>query len=112
VPHISLVFREMWDTTAANSQSFAPQTKSFGFVASHISRKTSEIPRVSCSLRRTKPGVRLSLMERRMKFAEPNKLSRKSGLWGTPCSVAEERAPSCCEIASHKSWCETISGIG
>ena len=37
---ISLVFREMWDTTALN---LAPQSAKESVVASHISRKTSEM---------------------------------------------------------------------
>jgi hypothetical protein len=52
-------------------------------VVSHISRKTSEIPRISCTQHRTRPRVRLSLKERRIKFTEPTKLHRKSGIWGT-----------------------------
>ncbi len=43
VPHISLVFREMWDTTAANLQFLAFQRLPSEIRVSHISRKTSEI---------------------------------------------------------------------
>ena len=47
VPHISLVFREMWDTTALSfslfTPLFAPVGERLRFVVSHISRKTSEI---------------------------------------------------------------------
>jgi hypothetical protein len=44
VPHISLVFREMWDTTASNPKpSFCDGQFRSRFVVSHISRKTSEI---------------------------------------------------------------------
>jgi hypothetical protein len=50
---------------------------------SHISRKTSEMPRISCTQLWTGPRVRLSFKERRMKFREPTKLHRKSGVWGT-----------------------------
>jgi len=51
VPHISLVFREMWDSTELDSM-FLFSLLSFGisitsrrsrFAESHISRKTSEI---------------------------------------------------------------------
>jgi hypothetical protein len=52
-------------------------------VVSHISRKTSEMPRISCTQHRTRLRVRLSLKERRLKFGEPTKLHRKSGMWGT-----------------------------
>src|ERR1700739_100189 len=46
VPHISLVFREMWDTTALSFTPFrpsAPAGDGLEFVESHISRKTSEM---------------------------------------------------------------------
>ncbi len=43
MPHISLVFREMWDTTALDLRSFGPSGNTSRFAVSHISRKTSEI---------------------------------------------------------------------
>ncbi len=44
MPHISLVFREMWDTTALNLKLLTPHERlTLRFVVSHISRKTSEI---------------------------------------------------------------------
>ncbi len=43
VPHISLVFREMWETTALDQRSLGRTHKRLRFVASHFSRKTSEI---------------------------------------------------------------------
>jgi hypothetical protein len=44
VPHISLVFREMWDTTAFDLRTLEPNKHiKLRFVVSHISRKTSEI---------------------------------------------------------------------
>ena len=43
VPHISLVFREMWDTTASNRQTVNPYPHiSWKYVVPNISRKTSE----------------------------------------------------------------------
>jgi hypothetical protein len=39
VPHISLVFREMWDTTNFDLRFIGLAS---GFAVSHISRKTSE----------------------------------------------------------------------
>src|SRR6202034_4923012 len=42
VPHISLVFREMWETAALHGF-FSKAGKRSRFVVSHISRKTSEI---------------------------------------------------------------------
>jgi hypothetical protein len=51
VPHISLVFREMWDSTALSAQpagshtglDLAVEALGGGFTESHISQKTSEI---------------------------------------------------------------------
>ena len=47
VPHISLVFREMWDTTTLSLQLLRLDAPLDGdplrFVVSHISRKTSEM---------------------------------------------------------------------
>ncbi len=44
VPHISLVFGEMWDTTNLNVRPFwSPKTPRFSAVVSHISPKTSEM---------------------------------------------------------------------
>jgi cytochrome c553 len=57
---------------------------------SHLAKNERDTP-ISCSLRWTMPRVRLSLKERRMKFAEPNNLHRKSGVWGTRSSVVEYR---------------------
>ncbi|HET6219580.1 MAG TPA: hypothetical protein VFE27_21325, partial [Acidobacteriaceae bacterium] len=61
VPHISLVFREMWDTTAIAPKLSDPNEHFGSRVAvSHISRKTSEMPRISCTRRWTRQRVRLS----------------------------------------------------
>ena len=44
VPHISLVFREMWDTTDVDRSVHRMNRESRGgAVVSHISRKTSEM---------------------------------------------------------------------
>jgi hypothetical protein len=44
VPHISLVFREMWDTTNLNEgMSLGSRVRRSKAVVSHISRKTSEM---------------------------------------------------------------------
>jgi hypothetical protein len=43
VPHISLVFREVWDTTALDRRIPGPTNERVRFAVSHISRKTSEI---------------------------------------------------------------------
>ena len=52
-------------------------------MASHISRNTSEMPRISCMEHWTRLRVRLSFEERRMKFAEPTEFYRKLGMWRT-----------------------------
>jgi hypothetical protein len=49
---------------------------------SHISRKTSEMPRISCTQLWKEPRAAL-FKESRRKFREPTKLHRKSGMWGT-----------------------------
>ena len=56
---------------------FTPKT--FRSVVSHISRKTSEMPRISCTQRWTRPRVRLSLKERRMEFAKPRNFTGNRG---------------------------------
>jgi hypothetical protein len=43
VPHISLVFREMWDTTFPLTLDSSDTSRRSASVVSHISRKTSEI---------------------------------------------------------------------
>ena len=44
MPHISLVFREMWDTTNVDVQCIGRiKSRREGAVVSHISRKTSEM---------------------------------------------------------------------
>ena len=44
MPHISLVFREMWDTTTLNRECIlGAEALGFSPVVSHISRKTSEM---------------------------------------------------------------------
>jgi hypothetical protein len=60
VAHISLVFREMWDTTALSLKLSAPGVDQFRFVESHISRKTSEIPGFPVHGTKQLPRVRLS----------------------------------------------------
>ena len=65
-------------------------------VESHISRKTSEMPRISCTWHRTGLRVRLSLKERRIKFAEPTKLHRKSGIWGTQGPWSGQKVSHAC----------------
>jgi hypothetical protein len=52
-------------------------------VGSHISRKTSEMARISRTWHRTGLRARLSLKERRIEFAERINLDGKSGMWGT-----------------------------
>jgi hypothetical protein len=53
------------------------------------------MPRISCTLPRTRPRVRLSFRERRITFGEATELHRKSGMWGTHRS---RRDPMGCVI--------------
>jgi hypothetical protein len=80
--HISRFSRDM-EFQCPLLGSLPLHARRLGAVVSHISRKTSEIPRISCTRPSTSLRVRLSLEERRMKSAEPTKLHRKSGVWGT-----------------------------
>jgi hypothetical protein len=50
---------------------------------SHISRKTSEMPGISCTQLSTGTARAPFIKERRRKFREPTRLHRKSGMWGT-----------------------------
>src|SRR6202034_4793424 len=50
---ISLVFREMWGATVGRPFTTWTDTNRSA-VESHISRKTSEIPRISCTQHRTR----------------------------------------------------------
>jgi len=61
VPHISLVFREMWDTRLPIYSLSALQRLPVGVRVSHISRKTSEIPGFPVRSTNQRPRVRLSL---------------------------------------------------
>src|ERR1700722_86113 len=56
-------------------------SKGFGCraVVSHISHKTSEMPRISCTRPWTKTACAPFFNERGIKLAEPTKLPRKSG---------------------------------
>jgi hypothetical protein len=60
VPHISLVFREIWDTTALSKTLLATGDDRSRFVESHISRKTSEIPEFPVRGTKQRPRLRLS----------------------------------------------------
>jgi multidrug efflux pump subunit AcrA (membrane-fusion protein) len=83
VPHISLVFREMWDATAVPlthvGQVFASSTAGFKLVVSHISRKTSEI--WGTRLRWQLKGLSLSIL-------------CSVSLFATACSKTEQPAPT------------------
>ncbi len=57
-------------------------------MVSHISRKTSEMPRISCTQRLDEAACAPFFKERRMKFEKPIRFHRKSGVWGTPGFLA------------------------
>src|SRR5580658_10759225 len=82
----------MWDSTAlAPKLLTSNQQFKVNIRQSHISQKTSEMPRISCKWMKQDRRVRLSFKERRMKFREPTKPHRKSGVWCTRRSWAVER---------------------
>jgi hypothetical protein len=93
VPHISLVFREMWDSTDLNRWrstcestlrlSTSAQSWRDTAVASHISRKTSEIPGFPVRNASQVPRVRLSLRKAaRSELTQPH-FTGNPGVWGT-----------------------------
>jgi hypothetical protein len=58
-------------------------------VVSHISRKTSEMPRISCTQPSDTTVCAPFFKKRRIQCAEPTNLDRKSGMWGTRRFVVE-----------------------
>ncbi len=81
VPHISLVFREMWDTNVlCSTLFFARGGVRLGFVESHISQNTSEI---------WGTHVRWQL-----KLLRPALLLCGASLFATACNKAAEAPPS------------------
>jgi hypothetical protein len=81
VPHISLVFREMWDTTAVDQHPSALQGGPI---------EVRSIPHFAKNERDTPSFLYATLdnaacapffKERRMKLAKPTRLHRKSGIW-------------------------------
>src|SRR6201996_5246567 len=83
VPHISLVFREMWDAATPSLKPFglifASGSKGLNVVVSHISRKTSEMW-----------GTRLRWQFKVMALS----LLCTVSLFATACSKTEEAAPT------------------
>jgi hypothetical protein len=78
----------------------------------HISRKTSEMPRLSCKWAKQGLCVRLSFKERRMKIREPTKPHRNRG-YGAPgvCGWGRRRrqtfdGASPPSSLTHVRWCE------
>ncbi len=84
VPHISLVFREMWGATVGRPFTTWTDIRVQCGGIPHLA-KTSEIPEFPA--RSTGHDyVCAFLKERRVKCAAPNKLHRKSGIEGHPGS--------------------------
>src|SRR5271156_1179484 len=65
VPHISLVFREMWETRISLGSLWRSKNCKLGAAVSHISRKTSEIWGTLWSVLRTDPKRLLNAVPRR-----------------------------------------------
>jgi hypothetical protein len=84
VPHISLVFREMWDSTAL----FLWLLIRPMHLALHVSgvphpAKNERDTRISCTRHLATTACAAFIKESRMKFINANKRHRKSGVWGT-----------------------------
>jgi hypothetical protein len=73
----------MWDTTALNRQFSIPTDKTVKIRGiPHLAKNERDAPNfLHAALDRTMCAPFFE--ERRMKFAEPTKLHRKSGMWGT-----------------------------
>jgi HlyD family secretion protein len=85
VPHISLVSREMWETTALHrSVLFARFAKKVKVRVSHFSRKTSEIPEFPVRGPKRRPRVRLSLRKAAWSASRPPNFTGDPWVWGTP----------------------------
>jgi hypothetical protein len=83
VPHISLVFREMWDTTALQQQLCSVKGQKVTFEVSRISPKTSEIPRISCHATLDKTACAPFSQGKAHEVHGTNEASQEIGFWGT-----------------------------
>ena len=82
-------------------------------VGSHISRKTSEMARISRTWHRTGLRARLSLKERRIEFAERINLDGKSGRWCTRDLFREaEKGPQISPLRCAPVEMTVLSGTG
>jgi hypothetical protein len=83
VPHISLVFREMWETKDIHVHLSEGQEKVKVRGLPHLAKNERDAPDFLHAALDTTACAPF-FKERRMKSAEPTKLLRKSGMWGTP----------------------------
>src|ERR1700685_1854139 len=83
-PHISLVFREMWDTTDVDRSVCRITRESEGESNGipHLAKNERDT-RISCTRHQATATCAAFIKESRMKFINANKLHRKSGVWAT-----------------------------
>jgi hypothetical protein len=84
VPHISLVFREMWDTTNLHERCLSGSECAGQKLWYPTSRENERDTPNFLHTALEKTACAPFFKERRMRFAEPTELLRKSGMWGTP----------------------------
>jgi hypothetical protein len=91
VPHISLVFREMWDTTAlSRTILFHPKKLKVNIRGiPHLAKNQRDAPNFLHAALDTTTCAPF-LKERRIRRTEPSKLHRKSGMWGTQDLFVQE----------------------
>jgi hypothetical protein len=96
VPHISLVFREMWDTTTFDRsppEAESKLKKVGGQVCGipHLAKNERDT-RISCTRHQATATCAAFIEESRMKLINANKLHRKSGGMGHPLVRGGERS--------------------
>ena len=96
VPHISLVFREIWDTTAVSLRlSIHPTRLAVNLGGIPHLAKNQRDTLISCTRHQATGTCAAFLEESRMKFINANNLHRKSGGIGHPSFVREPKADLC-----------------
>src|ERR1700677_3431743 len=88
---ISLVFREMWDSTAAEPPVLGPINKTIKVCGIPHLAKNERDTRISSTRRQARATCAAFIEESRIKLVNAIKLHRKSGLWGTRHSWKGQR---------------------
>jgi hypothetical protein len=91
-PGISLVFREMWDSTALICEDSRSDANLKGRIRGipHLAKNKRDA-RISCTLHRARVACAAFIEESRMKFINANKLHRKSGGVGHPSFLHRDK---------------------